>query len=188
MTNNTVPRQTEDGDSEFTLRLSSDAEMKFRRIAACPAGFLMGSRNRDADEEPAHHVVITEDFWMSETSVTQAQFDVWTKLHQIEHAHHFSGNPNHPAENVTWHQATDFCRWVADTHASRTRARNLSMNRFFQQSQQIRGLTSPARLKSTPLERRGTLQNDSCLAIAGTALRLVRPTPESSIDAAPAHR
>ena len=73
----------------------------------------MGSRNRDADEEPAHHVVITEDFWMSETSVTQAQFDVWTKLHQIEHAHHFSGNPNHPAENVTWHQATDFCRCVA---------------------------------------------------------------------------
>ncbi len=62
MTNNTVPQQTEDGDSEFTLRLSSDAEMKFRRIAACPAGFLMGSRNRDANEEPAHRVVITEEF------------------------------------------------------------------------------------------------------------------------------
>ncbi len=33
----------------------------------------------------------------------------------------------------------------------RTRALHLSMNRFSHQPQQIRGLTSPARLKSTPL-------------------------------------
>ena len=43
--------------------------MGFRRIPACPAGFLMGSRGYSADEEPVHRVVILEDFWTAETPV-----------------------------------------------------------------------------------------------------------------------
>jgi len=72
----------------------------------------MGSRGRFADEEPIHRVVISEDFWLGTTPVTQSQFGVWTKAAGIKHSNHFSGRPDHPAETLSWDEAKGFCEWL----------------------------------------------------------------------------
>ena len=103
--------------------------MWFVNVPACPEGFLMGGRGQDADAEPIHRVAIhrvaipedfcpdEDDFWLGETAVTQAQFDVWTQATGHSHAHHFKGKPDHPAENLTWHEAMEFCGWLTETCA-----------------------------------------------------------------------
>jgi formylglycine-generating enzyme required for sulfatase activity len=87
-------------------------EMRFRHV---PAGrFRMGSRGMGRlvrwfnNEEPVHWVEITQPFWMAETPVTQAQFGAWKPGHQ----NRFSGLANHPAENMTWDEAFEYCRWL----------------------------------------------------------------------------
>jgi formylglycine-generating enzyme required for sulfatase activity len=97
------------------ILLPGRVPMHFRRI---PRGeFLMGQRGLSAREEPVHRVVIQEDFWMGETPVTQAQFEVWTKAEGIEHRNDFAGRADHPAENMSWHEAVGFCEWLTRTRA-----------------------------------------------------------------------
>ena len=92
-----------------------DIKMAFRHI---PAGsFRMGSRGYYPDEEPVHEVRIPESFWLAETPVTQAQFALWTRAKGIEHENHFKGNPNHPAENMTWSDAIKYCAWLTRVKA-----------------------------------------------------------------------
>jgi formylglycine-generating enzyme required for sulfatase activity len=87
--------------------------MAFRRI---PKGsFRMGSRGYYAEEEPNHRVRITEDFWMAETPVTQAQFAIGTQAAGIDHTNHFDGRADNPAENMDWHQAVAYCAWLTET-------------------------------------------------------------------------
>ncbi len=89
--------------------------MAFRCI---PAGtFLMGSRGYYTREEPIHSVTLSE-FWLAETPVTQAQFALWTEAEKIDHKNHFEGRPDHPAENMDWHQAENFCDWLTKTKSA----------------------------------------------------------------------
>jgi len=104
----------------LTLDEATDITMAFRLI---PAGmFRMGSRGMGRinswfnNEEPVHTVRITEPFWMAETPVTQAQFGVG----KPDHENHFPGKPEHPAENLTWHEAGEFCQWLDGTEAIRS--------------------------------------------------------------------
>ena len=99
------------------LTLEGSITLPFRLIPACPEGFLMGSRGYSANEEPMHRVVIPEDFWMAETPVTQAQFAVWTQQARIDHKNHHAGPVDLPAENMTWQQAIDYCRWLTENFA-----------------------------------------------------------------------
>ncbi len=93
----------------------ANVRMAFRQI---PAGsFEMGSRGRESDEEPVHRVQITQDFWMAETPVTQAQFAIWTRAEYVEHKNHFANRPTHPAENMDWHQTVAYCQWLTRTKA-----------------------------------------------------------------------
>lgn len=107
--------------AEFPKRIVFDwqqagVEMAFRLI---PAGsFRMGSRGYHIVEEPVHLVNISEAFFLAETPVTQAQFALWTKSAEIDHTNHFDGRPNHPAENMTWHEAVAFCDWLTETKAA----------------------------------------------------------------------
>jgi eukaryotic-like serine/threonine-protein kinase len=96
---------------------SGPVTMTFQYIRACPDGFMMGSRGYDAYEEPIHRVVIPEDFWLGTTPVTQEQFAVWTRAKKIEHKNDFDGNPDHPAEQMTWHQAVEYCDWLTKKFA-----------------------------------------------------------------------
>jgi len=98
--------------------------MTFQHV---PAGsFLMGQRGEYADEEPAHTAAITRDFYLGTFPVTQEQFAVWTasaahrewlattgkRQKEDPHKNGFPGHPRHPAEQVSWHLAAGFCRWV----------------------------------------------------------------------------
>ena len=89
----------------------------------------MGQRGEYADEEPVHAVVITRDFYLGTFPVTQEQFAVWTaskahqqwlaaagkRLEEKPHKNGFPDNPRHPAEQVSWHMAAAFCRWLEQT-------------------------------------------------------------------------
>jgi formylglycine-generating enzyme required for sulfatase activity len=102
--------------------------MVFRPV---PAGrFRMGSRGHYVDEEPCHRVEIPQPFWLGETPVTQAQFAQWTQTpacmkwlaankDEVEggkpHQNHFADRQDHPAENLSWHEATAFAEWFTRT-------------------------------------------------------------------------
>jgi len=110
-----------DADNEceqHILKLEDDVTMAFRRIPACPQGFLMGSRGYSANEEPMHRVVIPENFWLAETPVTQAQFAVWTRSAGIAHTNANEGKSDHPAEQMSWHEAGQCCDWLTKHFAN----------------------------------------------------------------------
>ena len=94
------------GPDSLDLFLSKETVMRFRRIAA--GRFRMGQRGEYAQEEPVHWVEIAETFWMAETPVTQEQFGVWKR----EHKNHFDDRAKNPAENMTWHDAVEYCEWL----------------------------------------------------------------------------
>jgi formylglycine-generating enzyme required for sulfatase activity len=78
-----------------------------------PAGsFAMGCSPGDAycqinEWKPPHTVVISNDFWLGQTEVTQA---AWTKI--------MGGNPSYfksdqlPVETVSWNEAKNYCGMV----------------------------------------------------------------------------
>ncbi|MBT4482400.1 MAG: formylglycine-generating enzyme family protein [Candidatus Latescibacteria bacterium] len=79
-------------------------------FAVIPAGsFRMGSNNGDNDEKPVHTVTL-DAFLMSVTEITQAQYGAVMG----ENSSHFSGD-NRPVDNVTWHNAIDFCRKLSQS-------------------------------------------------------------------------
>ncbi len=92
-------------------------ELNMEKAFRCiPAGsFQMGSRGYFSQEEPIHQVEITRDFWLAETPTTQAQFAIWTNAEKIKHENRFSDRPTHPAENMDWHQAVAYCKWLTET-------------------------------------------------------------------------
>jgi formylglycine-generating enzyme required for sulfatase activity len=83
-----------------------------------PAGtFLMGSPEdelrRSADEGPQHEVTLGA-FFFAQTSITQAQWRavaLWDKVERDlkPDPSKFKG-ANRPVEQVSWHDATEFCR------------------------------------------------------------------------------
>jgi len=115
----------------LTLDLPGGVPLEFRRI---PAGsFRMGQRGGEPDEEPAHRVVIPEDFYLGVYPVTQAQFALWAKTpaysdwfsHHFEeirkssprgmaerYSHESPGRDRHPAVNITWWEAKGFGEWL----------------------------------------------------------------------------
>jgi formylglycine-generating enzyme required for sulfatase activity len=95
-----------------------------------PGEFRMGSRGYHPDEEPVHRVRITHGFWLGETPVTQAQFAVWTRAAGEPHENHFSGRPEHPAENLDWRQANRFCAWLGGAVALPEALRGAGFGRF----------------------------------------------------------
>jgi len=71
----------------------------------------MGARGY-SNSEPVHEVSISQPFYFGIYPVTQAQFAAWTESENIDHENEFHGNPNHPAENMDWHQAREWCEWL----------------------------------------------------------------------------
>ena len=70
----------------------------------CPAGnFSMGSETPPCDG-PVHQVTLTQGFWMLETPVTQ---EMWSSV-MGSNPSRFK-LPNHPVENVNWHDCQKFC-------------------------------------------------------------------------------
>jgi formylglycine-generating enzyme required for sulfatase activity len=91
----------------LTLDLGKGVTMKLVLIRA--GTFMMGSpdseKGRKADESPQHEVTISKPFYMGVTEVTQAQYEAVMGTNP-------SGlkGPTNPVNNVSWYEASDFCR------------------------------------------------------------------------------
>lgn len=100
--------------------------------AGQPLSFLMGSRDGDSSQRPRHRVIILRPFYLGTFPVTQEQFAVWTgsadyaewfagahERREVDkitpHQNGDSGSPLLPAENLSWHEAKAFLRWLNQT-------------------------------------------------------------------------
>jgi formylglycine-generating enzyme required for sulfatase activity len=85
------------------------------RLVLVPAGtFLMGSpRNeteRRGNEPLPHEVVIRRSFYLGTFPVTQHEYEVVMGRNPSCFCAANHGRPDHPVEQVTWLDATEFCR------------------------------------------------------------------------------
>ncbi len=94
--------------------------MRFVRID--PGEFVMGTHDLGKDLPipvgfETHRVRITKPYWLSVTEVTQEQFEQvmgtnpsWhSKLADAGDSISDRSTDNYPVENVTWHEAVEFC-------------------------------------------------------------------------------
>lgn len=115
-----------------------------------PGEFTMGSlpdeRRKINDENPKRRVYITQGFYMSQTEVTRGQFEVfvadaawqtqaeredWSyawkdgRFRVVAGAHYrrpgFEQTDRHPVVCISWHDASEFCRWLAYREGRRYR-------------------------------------------------------------------
>ena len=112
------------GREEFYDRISPPGAKRFYRAVLVgagalpsPAGFVwlpggrftMGSpeseQDRNSDEGPQTAVTLNRGFYMGQYEVTQGQYlDVMGS-----NPSSFTGDSNRPVEQVTWHDATNYC-------------------------------------------------------------------------------
>lgn len=91
----------------------NNARFVFKRIKA--AEFVMGATDFRKDTLPPHKVVISKDYWMQETLVTQKQWGQLggipiTELIKKTDYHSFNGlGDDFPIYFVSWQEAVDFC-------------------------------------------------------------------------------
>ena len=112
--------------SDNPLPLTNSLGMRFARISA--GSFRMGATNGgDFDEQPAHTVRISNDFFLGVYEVTQAE---WQSV-MGENPSWFSptgaaradvgtrDTKRYPVDHVTWHEAVEFCRRLSDLPAEK---------------------------------------------------------------------
>ena len=73
---------------------------------------MMGSRGYSSAEDPMHRVVISRDFYLGTTPVTQQQARVMMSGAGIEHENHFEGHDQRPAEQVSAQDADKCCLFL----------------------------------------------------------------------------
>ena len=109
-------------DSEQYMALKqAEAEPKYfplDMVYIPPGSFLMGSPEDEqgwhSSQSPQHEVTIAQPFFMSKYPVTQAQWRAVAEFPQVERELNpdpskFKGD-NRPVEQVSWHDAVEFCR------------------------------------------------------------------------------
>ena len=84
-----------------------------------PAGeFWMGSEKGSRDEKPLHRVHVVE-FQIARVPVTNAQYALFITDAPVKPPDDWrggqppQGKENHPATNVSWHDAQAYCRWLS---------------------------------------------------------------------------
>jgi formylglycine-generating enzyme required for sulfatase activity len=83
------------------------------KLVLIPAGeFVMGSPATEAEREPGedqHEVAITRPFYLGAYTVTQGQFQNVMGKNPSFFQPKNGGSPDHPAEQVRWGDAREFC-------------------------------------------------------------------------------
>jgi formylglycine-generating enzyme required for sulfatase activity len=97
------------------------------KLVLIPAGqFVMGSPATEAEREPSedqHEVAITQPFYLGVHTVTQGQFEkVMGKNPSFFQAKN-GGSPDHPAEQVRWNDAREFCKKLSELPAEKKAGR-----------------------------------------------------------------
>jgi len=98
----------------------NSVEMKMVRIEA--GEFLMGSKagkiadGVDIDESPVHKVIISKDFYMAATEVTNAQFEKFRSGFRKTSGkpEMLSNGDNEAVIHVSWYDAAEFCKWLSE--------------------------------------------------------------------------
>jgi formylglycine-generating enzyme required for sulfatase activity len=85
-----------------------------------PAGsFVRGSPDSDTEafdrEKPAHHVTISQPFYLGKYPVTQAQWEAVMGNNPSR----FKGHPDQPVETVSWHDVHAFLRKLTEREGGR---------------------------------------------------------------------
>ena len=76
--------------------------------------FEMGSSVGEPDEKPPHRVRITKSFCISETPVTNAQYEQFDPGHrELRGKRGLSKEDGEAVIFVSWHDADAFCRWLS---------------------------------------------------------------------------
>ena len=110
------------GTDRRTIELADGVKMTLVRI---PAGtFIMGNNNRGLDNAPASVVKIDRPFWMSETEVTNEQYNTVDPTHDSRFTAQFwkdhvgpgyaANRPAQPVTRISWNEAMEFCRVVSE--------------------------------------------------------------------------
>jgi len=108
-------------------RFTNSLDMDFVLIEA--GEFAMGTgeqppksrgewEEREWDEVPAHRVKISRAFFMSTCEVTNSQFEQFDPEHRKLRGLSLAGSrtttaDDEPVTAVSWHEATEFCRWLS---------------------------------------------------------------------------
>ncbi len=86
--------------------------MKFTLID--PGLFEMGSPEGEPDERPAHEVRISKSFHISDTPVTNAQYEQFDPAHrELRGKRGLSKGDGEAVIFVSWYDAEAFCRWLS---------------------------------------------------------------------------
>ena len=74
---------------------------------------IMGSNNGDSDEKDPHHQNFREPFLIDKIEVTRGAYQACVESGKCTHipSNKYSNRLNQPINNVTWYQATTYCKW-----------------------------------------------------------------------------
>jgi formylglycine-generating enzyme required for sulfatase activity len=103
------------GDPRFDAdlwHLPKDETLGFVHI---PAGkFLMGSDDKDDDNEKPKHEVHLEEFWMAKYPVTVGQYRYFVENsgYKTSDTDAMEGFSNHPVVYVTWYDVSEYTKWL----------------------------------------------------------------------------
>jgi len=99
---------------QLELNLGGGVKLK---LVLIPAGtFEMGSVDGAGDERPVHEVTIAKAFYVGVTEVTQAQYQAVMGSNPS-----YSKGPQLPVEQVSWHDAVEFCERLSQKIGKRVR-------------------------------------------------------------------
>ena len=95
-----------------------NAQVEEPRMVEIPAGyFWMGSEgwNHNYDESPVHKVTFRKSFRMSETEITNAQFEEFMPEHRaLRGKDGLSFEDDEAVVNVSYDDAAAYCRWLSE--------------------------------------------------------------------------
>ncbi len=88
-----------------------------RMVSISPGSFMMGSERggTDADESPVHKVTISRPFRMSETEITNLQYEQFRPEHKAMRGKDgFSSGDNEAVVHVSYNDAVAYCDWLSE--------------------------------------------------------------------------
>ncbi len=107
------PGRAGEEDGAASPPFTNSLGMRMMPIAS--GSFVRGSDEGTWDERPVHAVTISRPFYVSETEVTNAQYEQFRAEHrQVRGKLGFSVEDDEAVVFVTWHDAVAFCRWLSE--------------------------------------------------------------------------
>ena len=101
-----------------------DSAKDLEMIWVEPGTFTMGSPTTEvghAGNEDLHEVTLTKGFYLGKYEVTQAQYEAVMSGNNkglSPTPSHFSNNPNHPVEKVSWSDVQEFLKQLNEEQAN----------------------------------------------------------------------